>query len=71
VEPKEGVVNYDLIEKDPIKFYDELFEQPITLTRISRGNPQVQKENNRPQTSLYDTETTIDDKNKLISVKPE
>jgi hypothetical protein len=59
-----------MIEQDPLKFYDQLFEQPITLTRISRGNQQS-KENNKPKASLYDTESSINDKNTLTDVKPE
>lgn len=54
VEPKNGSANYDMVEQDPLKFYDELFEQPITLTRVSQGK----KENFKPRASLYDTETT-------------
>ena len=62
VEPKNGKANYEVAEIDPLKFYDELFDQPITLTKVSQGR----KDNFKPKASLYDTETTQEESKKKL-----
>lgn len=43
IEPQLGEANYQLAEEDPLKFFDELFEQPIVQHKVRRDKEAQKK----------------------------
>jgi hypothetical protein len=43
VEPKGGQINYDIVRKNPIKFYDQVFNQEIVKHKIKEEETQARR----------------------------
>lgn len=43
IEPHGGSLNYNIVNKDPIKFYDQVFNQNLTKHTVAKDKEALQK----------------------------
>jgi hypothetical protein len=45
IEPHGGELDYKLANKNPLKFYDQVFNQDITKHKVKEGSPSPRRQN--------------------------